>query len=131
MNVSQAESAEQGAGHVGLGSPTGFRAVALILRFVLELALLAGGAVLGWNAGVGLWSWLLMVAVPLSIAVVWGLVLAEKPRYIIPAWTRLVLEALLFVSVAAILIAIGIVWPAIVGFFLWAADRLVLFLTRR
>ena len=45
----------------------------LALRFLLELAALAGLAAAAWTLGSGLGRWAAVVAVPVAAAVVWGL----------------------------------------------------------
>lgn len=109
----------------------GVHGVALIVRFVAELALLAGAGVLGRRLAPGGWAWLLAVALPALVVLVWGLLLAEKPKVVAPAALRLVLETLLFAGVGAGLVAVGLPVPAIIGFALWLADRIVLAVTRR
>jgi hypothetical protein len=44
----------------------------LALRFLLELAALAGLGVAGWSLASGFWRWLLVILLPLTAAVLWG-----------------------------------------------------------
>ncbi|MFJ8912678.1 YrdB family protein [Amycolatopsis sp. NPDC102389] len=108
----------------------GVRGAALIVRFLLELALLTGAAVLAWRLGPEGWRWAAMILAPVAVAVFWGFFLAEKARVVLAEPVRLVLETALFLSVGAGLIAGGPAWPAVIGVALWAADRLVLAVTR-
>ncbi len=61
-----------------------------------------------------------------AVAAVWGLFLSPKARYDIGGFARLMLEIVLFAGVAAGLIAVGVVVPAIVGAAVWVLDRLAL-----
>lgn len=108
----------------------GVRGVALIVRFLLELALLTGAAVFAWRTGPDGWRWAAMVLAPVVVAVFWGLFLAQKARVVLAEPVRFVLEAALFLGIGAGLIAVGLTWPAVVGVALWAADRLILAVTK-
>ncbi|MFE6997551.1 YrdB family protein [Microbacterium sp. NPDC057659] len=101
---------------------TGRRA-ALIVRFLLELALLAGAAVAAWRLAPGGWSWVAAVAVPVLIAVVWGLFLSPRARITLPTVARVVLETVLFGGVGAALWATGLGGFGIALFAAWLLDR--------
>ncbi|WP_394361082.1 YrdB family protein [Amycolatopsis sp. SB7-3] len=107
----------------------GVRGAALLVRFLLELALLTGAAVVAWRLGPDGWRWAAVVLAPLAVAVFWGLFLAEKARVVLAEPVRFVLETALFLGVGAGLIAVGLTWPAVVGAALWAADRIILAVT--
>ena len=76
-------------------------------RFVLELVLLAAVAYWGWWEGRGVWSWVLVVAAPLAVALVWGRVLAPKSTHRVADPWRLVFELLLFGAGVAALARAG------------------------
>jgi len=95
------------------------------LRFFLELSALAAVAYWGWSEHDGVLRWVLVVAAPLAIALVWGRWVAPKAKRPAVDPTRLVLEALVFGSaVAALLDADEPVQAAILG--LAAAVHLLL-----
>ena len=50
------------------------------LRFLLELSALAAVAYWGWSEHGSVWRWVLVVAAPLAIAVVWGNTIAPKAK---------------------------------------------------
>jgi Protein of unknown function (DUF2568) len=73
------------------------------LRFLLELCALASVAYWGWSEHGGVWRWVLVVAAPLVVVLVWGRVMAPKSaRRVSDPW-RLVLEILIFGGAAAAL----------------------------
>jgi Protein of unknown function (DUF2568) len=84
------------------------RAVTLTLRFLLELALLAGAAVAGWRAGGGggLGALLAIVGV-VVVAVLWGVAIAPRARRRWPDPNRLILEFVIFGAVGGALAATG------------------------
>jgi hypothetical protein len=105
----------------------GLRGVALLVRFALELALLAGAAWGAWTAsGDHWWRWVFVWLAPLAVATVWGTWLSPRaPRK--PAEPVCVLlEAALFGGVAALLWWQGHPWPAVALAGAWALDRAVL-----
>jgi hypothetical protein len=84
------------------------RASVLTLRFLLELALLAGAAVAGWRAGGGgIPGALLAVLGAVVVAVIWGLAIAPRARRRWPDPRRLILELVLFAVVGGALVATG------------------------
>jgi hypothetical protein len=72
------------------------RTANLALRFLLELAALAGLAYWGAHTGGGALAVLLAVAAPLAAAVVWGLWCAPKSARRLPQPARTVVEASVF-----------------------------------
>ncbi len=109
----------------------------LALRFVLELAALAGLAAAAWTLGSGPGRWIAVVAVPLAAAVVWGVfnVLDDPSRsgaapVEVDGVVRLALElTILGGGAAAVAFAarpeLGIVFAlAIVGHSLASLDRI-------
>jgi uncharacterized protein DUF2568 len=72
------------------------RAANDVLRFLLELAALAGLAIWGWRTGPTGVNAVLAVAAPLAVAALWGAFVAPKaPRHPGDPW-RLLLEATVF-----------------------------------
>ena len=87
---------------------TALRATVLAVRFLLELALLAGAAVAGWRAGGGgVLGALLAILGVAVVGVVWGLAVAPRARRRWPDPRRLVLELVLFALVGGALAATG------------------------
>ncbi|WP_341973978.1 YrdB family protein [Microbacterium sp. LWO13-1.2] len=101
-------------------------ATALVARFLIELALLAGAAVAAWRLLPGPWGWVAAVVAPVSVAVVWGLLLSPRARFVLPEPMKLALETVLFVGVALALSLTGLGVPAIIGFVVWAVDRIAI-----
>lgn len=108
------------------------RALALTVRFLLELALLAGVAALAWNLASGGWRWPAAIPAVIVVGTLWGLLLSPKARFPLPTAGAIVLEAVLFLGTAAGLVAttrLGVI--AVIGGALWIADRLALALLPR
>lgn len=101
-------------------------AAALVLRFLLELALLAGAAIAAWRLTPGGWAWAAAVVAPLLVAVLWGLLLSPRARVPLAPGVKLVIETLLFVGVAVALAACGLAAAGVIGVVIWAADRLAI-----
>lgn len=101
-------------------------ATALTVRFLLELALLAGIAVLAWNLTGGWWRWLAALLSVVAVAVVWGLFLSPKAAVPLPWPATLGIETVLFVGTGAGLFVIGLGLPAAIGVALWLIDRITL-----
>jgi anti-sigma-K factor RskA len=74
------------------------------LRFLLELSALAAVAYWGWSEHGSVWRWVLVVAAPLAIAVVWGNTIAPKAKRRVRDPWRLVVELLVFGSAVAALL---------------------------
>jgi hypothetical protein len=73
------------------------------LRFLLELCALASVAYWGWSEHGGVWRWVLVVAAPFVVVLVWGRFMAPKsPRRVTDPW-RLLLEVVIFGGAAAAL----------------------------
>jgi hypothetical protein len=109
LDARSSASAEEGGALVCLGCGNPYdRAMAPAndgLRFLLELGTLAAVAYGGWSAGDGWWRWLLALAAPLAVAVVWGRFMAPKSAMRVADPTRLVLEVLIFGSAVVALAA--------------------------
>lgn len=102
-------------------------AVALTVRFLLELALLAGAAYLVWTVAPGWWRWPAAALAVVVIGVAWGLFLSPKASIEIHPVVALALEAALFVGVgAALAFAAPMLIPAVIGVVVWAVDRIAL-----
>ena len=74
------------------------------LRFFLELSALAAVAYWGWNEG-GTARWILVVAAPLVVALVWGRWMAPRSNHRVPDPWRLVIEVVVFGSAVVALAA--------------------------
>jgi hypothetical protein len=72
------------------------RTTALLLRFLLDLALVASAAYLGWALADGGWRLPVAVLAPAAVIALWGTLLSPKARVTVPGWTRVTLEVLLF-----------------------------------
>lgn len=94
------------------------KGLALLVRFLLELALLAACVVaLGWLVGLG---------VAVLVAVVWGLFLAPRARLVLATPVRLAIEIGLFVLAGVALVATGQLAFGLVLVGVYALDRLAL-----
>jgi hypothetical protein len=80
------------------------RAANDVLRFSLELCALAAVAYWGWSEHGGVWRWVLVVAAPLAVAVLWGNTIAPKARRRVADPWRLLVELLVFGSAVAALL---------------------------
>lgn len=100
--------------------------IALTLRFLLELALLAGVAVLAWSFLPGWWRWVVAVAAVAAVATVWGMFLSPKATVALPGVAVLAIEAALFLGVGAGLFLVGLGLPALIGVVVWAIDRVAI-----
>ena len=74
----------------------------LTLRFLLELAALAGLAAAAWKLASGPVRWIAVIAVPIAAAIVWGVfnVIDDPSRsggapVEVPGWARLAIEILI------------------------------------
>ena len=86
--------------------------------FLAELCLLAVLAWSGARLGTGAWAVLLAIALPLTAAVLWGLLLAPRSARRLRHPARLIVKLVLIGAAAAAL--------AVSGEVLWAAGFLVL-----
>ena len=101
-------------------------AVVLAVRFLLELALLAGVVIVAWHLAPDSWKWLAALLAPAAVAAFWGLVLSPKATFPPPRTVALCLEAGLFIGVAVGLYSVGIGTAAVTGIVIWAAHRVAL-----
>jgi len=89
------------------------RAVNDVLRFLLELAALAGLAVWGWRTGPTGVNVVLAIGAPLAAAALWGAFVAPRaPRHPGDPW-RLLLEVLVFGAGTLAFAAAGVGWAAV------------------
>lgn len=106
------------------------RTTALVLRFLLELALAVGAGYAAWNLADGGWRLVAVLLAPAVVITIWATFLSPKAPVAVPAWAQVAMEAALFggvgylcwragASAAGAALAVG-----------WAVDRLVLWLTR-
>jgi Protein of unknown function (DUF2568) len=73
------------------------------LRFFLELSALAAVAYWGWTEPHGALSWVLVVAAPLAVAIVWGRWMAPRSSTRVGDPWRLIIELLVFGAAVAAL----------------------------
>jgi hypothetical protein len=74
------------------------------LRFSLELCALAAVAYWGWSEHGGVWRWVLVVAAPLAVTLLWGETSAPKARRRVGDPWRLVVELIVFGGAVAALL---------------------------
>jgi Protein of unknown function (DUF2568) len=74
------------------------------LRFLLELSALAAVAYWSWSEHGGVWRWLLVMAAPLAVALLWGNTIAPKAKRRVGDPWRLVVELLVFGSAVVALL---------------------------
>lgn len=74
----------------------------LALRFLLELAIVAGAALAGASA-----SWIFAILFPLAVVVIWSVLIAPKSVRRLADPARLLLELAIFGGVGSALIACG------------------------
>lgn len=83
----------------------------LLVRFLLELCILAALGWWGWMHGSGAGRWLLAVGLPLCAALLWGAFRVPNdggaPAVQVSGAVRLLIEAFLFASAAAALAGAG------------------------
>jgi len=72
------------------------RGITLTVRFLCELAMLAGLANWGTHVADGVAAWLLGIGAPVMAAVVWGAFVAPKAKWPAPVPFRLAIELALF-----------------------------------
>lgn len=101
-------------------------AIALMVRFALEIALLLGVAAIAWHTAPGWWQWPATIGAPVLVAILWGLLLSPKAPAGLPEPAKLVIEAALFVGAGACLFLIGYPIHAGVGVILWIVDRIAI-----
>ncbi|MBL5972406.1 MAG: DUF2568 domain-containing protein [Candidatus Leucobacter sulfamidivorax] len=101
-------------------------AIALAVRFVIELALLVGVAVIAMRLFPQWWGWLIAIGGVVVVATFWGVFLSPKAAVPLPAVAKLVIEAVLFVGVGTGLFLLDLAIPAVVGVAAWIIDRIAI-----
>lgn len=92
------------------------KAAMLAMRFLLELAALAGLAVWGVHVGTPAWDKVaLAMAAPVAMAVVWGLWVAPRAVRRLPDPARLVVELAILAVVSAAIALSG--YPVVAAVF--------------
>src|SRR3954452_7605975 len=87
---------------------SGFPGVVLMVRFLTELALLAGLAVAGARLGGGVLLAIVdAVLLPAAAAALWGLFVAPRARRRLPEPARFLLEFVLFAVTGVVLALVG------------------------
>ena len=91
------------------------RGFVLLVRFLTELAMLAGLAVAGWRLGGGVVLGVVFaVLLPVVAAVVWGAFIGPKAQRRLPEPTRFVVEFALFAGTGVVLALTGWVVAGVV-----------------
>jgi len=106
------------------------RTTALIVRFLLEFALLAGSIVAALALLPGGWAWAGAIGAPAIILTVWTLWLSPKARLPLLEWARIAIETALFLAVGTAVWLAGQPIAAAIGLGVWLAHRVVLALAR-
>lgn len=101
-------------------------AVALAVRFLLELALLLASALIVWELVDGFWQWPLTILTPIVVAVLWALFLSPKAPVVLPTILHFLIEAALFIGAGIGLFMVGHVIVAGVGVIIWIADKIAI-----
>lgn len=83
------------------------RAVDDVAFFLVELAALVAFGMWGWHVGPGAWRFVLAVALPLALAVAWGLLAAPRAARRLADPPLLVFQLVVFLLAAAALWATG------------------------
>jgi len=102
----------------------GARTIALLVRFIVELALLIAAFAGAWRLTTGGWQWATGIAAAVVVAVVWALFLSPKAEYQLPVAARIAIETALVCAVAALLAVGGLTVVAVVGLLVWLIDRI-------
>jgi len=101
------------------------QSTAAVLRFVLELFLLAAVGYFGFTF-TGVTGWLLGLGLPAIIVAIWGAFVAPRAPRLLEDPARLILELVLFALGMGALAAVG-QWPLGVALFVaFVVDRFVL-----
>lgn len=112
--------------HSPFGGDSPGLAIALIVRFGLEIALLLGVAAVAWHTVPGWAQWPVTILAPIVVAILWALFLSPKAAVTLPEAGKLVLEAALFIGTGVCLFAIGYPIHAVAGVVVWILDRIAI-----
>ena len=102
------------------------KGLALVLRFLLELAALAALVYAGIAVVDGPMGWLLGLGMAAAAAVAWGLFVAPRARIAVPTPARLAVEVAVFAAACSGLLAAGQPVLAAVLAIVYGLDRLAL-----
>lgn len=104
----------------------------LVLRFLLELCLLAALGYWGFRSYHGIYvKAIIGLGAPLTAAVLWGFFVAPKASIIVTEPVRLIIELSLFAAAFAALFTTGAHTLAYLFIIVYAANRLFLFIWRQ
>jgi hypothetical protein len=107
------------------------QAANLVLRFLLELCMLAALGYWGYWTGQGTLAKVgLAICAPLLAAMVWGVFISPKAAVRVPRWLWLVLQGILFGCAAAALATTGHPFLATVLLLLVAINSILLYAWR-
>lgn len=85
----------------------GVRGLVLVVRFLVELGMLASLAWWGFETFDGAAAFAVGVAAPLAAAVVWGAFVAPKARWSVAVPVRVAIELVLFALATLALVTVG------------------------
>jgi hypothetical protein len=108
------------------GTAATVRGVALLVRFLLELALYVAVASCVYTISGGWWRGIAAGAAVVAVGVVWSRWLSRRAPHRPSERVRVLGEVLLFVGCGAALATIGRPWLGVALAAAWAVDRLVL-----
>ncbi len=100
--------------------------MALTVRFLLELTLLVGVAVLAWSLTTDGWRWSAAIVAVAAVATAWGLFLSPKAAIPLPGLAILAIEAALFLGTGVGLLHAGLGVPAAIGCAVRILDRIAI-----
>jgi hypothetical protein len=104
----------------------------LLVRFLLELCMLAAIGYWGFRTGSGVAMKIILgIGLPLLIAVVWGLFLSPKASHPVRGISRELLELILFGSGAVALFASGVAHLGGLYTVILVVNKLLLFLWKQ
>lgn len=117
--------------HEDLSQANAARWMTLLLRFLLELCLVASFAAVAWSATEGVGRGIAAVAAAVVTMTVWALLLSPKARFPLPAAAAVALEAVLFVAAGVALVAVGSRAWGLALVSLWIVHRVALAVTAK
>jgi len=105
------------------------RSIALVVRFMIELALVAGAAIASFMLLPAPFDWIVGVIAPIVVVTIWAMWMSPKAPLSLPPAGKLALETFLVLAVGAAVWLAGMQVVAIVGFGVWVLHRIALAVT--
>lgn len=101
--------------------------ISLAIRFALELWMLAAFGYCGFHLGAETSvHFIACIALPLAVAIIWGVFLSPKARIKLPLAIRLIMELSLFCAVAYLLYVAGNTSQGLALVLIFIVNRLML-----